>query len=188
MGAGCGYACGGPVIADHAIKPHGKARGLNGQLSGKTRWGRYIRPQQLYGPRGISARARALRCCLLSDFFLNCVFFPRSGVCAKTCALVSPSRFQKPVFSTWGHAWRGPALQRRGPSPGDYPAWASLDSPGRPCGLRCALPSCPSRGLTLDLTAPCALLTTPRDRGAQTNMKAAPSTWSSPAFAFAIFM
>ena len=30
-----------PVIADHAIKPHGKARGLNGQLSGKTRWSRY---------------------------------------------------------------------------------------------------------------------------------------------------
>ena len=41
------------------------------------------RPRQLYGPRGMGVRARALRCSRL--FSLNCGFLPRSCVCV--CAL-----------------------------------------------------------------------------------------------------
>ena len=57
------------------------------------------------------------RRCAVGDLLsLNCGFLPRSCGCA--CALVNLVRSQTPASSTWG----GPALQRRGPSPGGYPS------------------------------------------------------------------
>jgi hypothetical protein len=87
------------------------------------------RPQQLLGPHGMSVRARTLRSQRL--LFLNNGHLPR----VRACALVSPFRFQKPLFSTWGSS----ALQHRGPSPGGSPSWAS---PAAPCALlmvRCGM-------------------------------------------------
>jgi hypothetical protein len=96
-------------------------RGLPG---GGGLWSCMRRPQQLYGPRGMSVRARALRCKQL--FSLNCGFLPRS--CCAIAHWTARSVLGKSAFATWG----GSALQRRGPSPGGL---LGFSGPAAPCAL-----------------------------------------------------
>ena len=107
----------GNIKAAHSVNN----RGLPG---GGGSWVCIWRPQQLYGPRGMSVRARALRCKQLFRSELRVL----ASLLLCACALDSPFRSRKPAFTTW----RGSALQRRGPSPGGV-SLLGFSGPAAPC-------------------------------------------------------
>ena len=99
-------------------------RGLPG---GGGLWVCMRQPQQLYGPRGMGVRARVLRC---EQLFLSELRVLASLLLC-VCALDSPFRSRrKAAFTTWG----GPALQRRGPSPGRV-SFLGFSGTAAPCAL-----------------------------------------------------
>jgi hypothetical protein len=100
-------------------------RGLPG---GGGLWVCMRRPQHLYGPRGMSVRARALRCQQL--FSLNCGFLPRS------CCAFAHSTVLSVLGSLLSQLGKARHSSAAGQVQGGGPFWASLVPPHRALSSR----------------------------------------------------